>query len=115
MSTPDPVSWKMIEIGWHVVDASGAPIGKVDAIGADPDADIFDGLAVGHGVLSRSRYVPSESVGEIRMTEVQLLLDRAAVEALEEFVEPEPQLEITPEGSTWIQRLSRWMAGGRDR
>jgi hypothetical protein len=115
MSTLDPVSWKVIEIGWHVVDASGAAIGKVDAIGGDPDEDIFDGLAVGKGTLSRSRYVPSESVGEIRMGEVQLLLDRAAVEALEEFVEPEPQLEISPEGANWIQRLSRWMAGGRDR
>ena len=102
MSTPDPVSWKLIEIGWHVVDAAGTPIGKVDAIGGDVDEDIFDGLAVGKGTLSRSRYVPSESIG-------------AAVEALEEFVEPEPQLEIIPEGANWIQRLSRWMAGGRDR
>jgi hypothetical protein len=115
MSTTDPVSWKLIETGWHVVDATGASIGKVDAIGGDVDEDIFDGLAVGKGVLSHSRYVPSESVGEIRMEQVQILLDRAAVEALEEYVEPEPQLEIIPEGSTWIQRLSRWMAGGRDR
>ena len=115
MSTSDPVSWKLIEIGWHVVDAGGASIGKVDAIGGDADEDIFDGLAVGKGTLSRSRYVPSESVGEIRMEEVQLLLDRAAVEALEEYVEPEPQLEISPEGASWIDRLSRWMAGGRDR
>ena len=111
----DPVSWKLIETGWRVFDAEGDEIGRVDAITGDTDADIFDGLAVSKGILTHARYVPSESVGEIRMEEVRLLLDRAAVEALEAYVEPEEQLEIIPEGSSWIQRLSRWMAGGRDR
>ena len=31
----DPVSWLLIEPGWHVVDASGKDIGKVDEVLGD--------------------------------------------------------------------------------
>ena len=38
---PDPVSWKVMERGWRVFDASGKEIGKVDVIRGLPEDDIF--------------------------------------------------------------------------
>jgi hypothetical protein len=103
-----------MEPGWHVFDADGNEIGKVGEITGDTDADIFDGLTVSKGILEHTRYVPSESVAEIREREVHLSLDRAGVEALERFTEPAPEEQIIPERSTWYQRLA-WWTTGRDR
>jgi hypothetical protein len=68
----DPVSWLLLEPGWEVVGADGETIGKVDEVLGDKDRDIFDGLQVTSGVLSESRYVPAEEVGEITEGRVQL-------------------------------------------
>jgi sporulation protein YlmC with PRC-barrel domain len=56
---PDPVSWFLIEPGWHVVDSAGVDVGKVSEVRGDEDKDIFDGLVVD------GKYVPSEVVGPI--------------------------------------------------
>jgi uncharacterized protein (UPF0248 family) len=69
-STPDPVSWKVVEQGWRVLDEQGEEIGHVNEITGDPEADIFDGVEISHGVLSETEYVPSERVVEIREGEV---------------------------------------------
>jgi uncharacterized protein YrrD len=66
----DPVSWKVVERGWKVTDASGNQLGYVDEILGDPEADIFGGLNVSHGSLSGTEYVPSERVAEIREGQV---------------------------------------------
>jgi len=68
--TPDPVSWKVVEQGWKVLDVQGEEIGHVQEITGDPEADIFDGVEISHGVLSQTEYVPSERVVEIREGEV---------------------------------------------
>ncbi|HEY3542343.1 MAG TPA: PRC-barrel domain-containing protein [Gaiellaceae bacterium] len=70
MTAPDPVSWKVVERGWRVIDDRGGDVGRVDEITGDPEADIFDGLEVSHGLLERTEYVPSERVVEIREGEV---------------------------------------------
>ena len=67
---PDPVSWKVVEQGWKVLDEQGEQIGHVHEITGDPEADIFDGVEISHGVLSETEYVPSERVVEIREGEV---------------------------------------------
>ena len=67
---PDPVSWKVVEQGWKVLDEQGEEIGHVQEITGDPEADIFDGVEISHGVLSQTEYVPSERVVEIREGEV---------------------------------------------
>jgi hypothetical protein len=107
----DPVSWKVIERGWRVYDADGSEIGKVDEITGDAEADIFDGLTVDKGILSHVRYVPSESVAEIREGEVHLSLRHEEVENLETFTEPAAEEQIIPEASTWYQRLAWWLTG----
>jgi uncharacterized protein YrrD len=66
----DPVSWKVVERGWKVLDESGRQLGHVDEVTGDPEADIFDGVNVSHGLLGGREYVPSERVVDIRRGEV---------------------------------------------
>ena len=66
----DPVSWKVVEQGWKVLDESGEKIGFVHEITGDPEADIFDGVEVSHGLLEKTEYIPSERVVDIRVGEV---------------------------------------------
>jgi hypothetical protein len=101
----DPVSWLLIEPGWHVVDASGGEIGKVEAVTGDSNADIFDGLAVATELLSRPKYVPAEQVGTITDGTVQLTLERSAFDALGEYEEPADSVEIESEKAPIGERL----------
>jgi hypothetical protein len=112
MSTPDPVSWKVVERGWRVLDAEGDEIGRVAEVTGDAEADIFDGFAISKGILSGDVYVPSEQVAEIREGEVHLSVRRDEVEGLHSFTEPPPEEEVLPESSTWYQRFAwRWLTG----
>jgi hypothetical protein len=101
----DPGSWLLIEPGWHVVDASGGAIGRVEAITGDSNADIFDGLAVATDVLARPKYVPAEQVGTITDGTVQLKLDRSAFDELGEYEEPADSIEIESEQAPIGERL----------
>ena len=101
----------MIERGWVIRDADGDEIGQVHEVTGDENADIFDGLTIKHGILSKDKYVPSEHVTAIREGEVVLDLSQEAVEGLETFTEPAAEEQIVPEGSTWYQRLAWWLTG----
>jgi uncharacterized protein YrrD len=107
----DPVAWIMIEPGWLVRDADGEEIGRVHEVTGDENADIFDGLTIKQGILSKDKYVPSEHVAAIREGEVVLDISHDAVESLETFTEPAPEEQIIPESSTWYQRLAWWLTG----
>jgi uncharacterized protein YrrD len=108
---PDPVAWIMIEPGWKVFDAEGEEIGTVHEITGDENADIFDGLTIKQGILSKDKYVPSEHVAQILEGEVHLALTREQTEALETYVEPTAE-QIIPEKSTWTQRFAwKWLTG----
>jgi len=84
----DPVSWLMIEPGWKVVDAQGEHVGRIEEVVGDPENDIFNGLAVSSGLLTKPRYVPAEQVGEITDGEVQLELSGEQVERLDAHEPP---------------------------
>jgi hypothetical protein len=114
----DAVSWLLIEPGWHVVDASGGGIGKVEAVAGDSNADIFDGLAVASDMLARPKYVPSEQVGAITDGTVQLTLERSAFDALGEYEEPADSIEVESElidedprehRETLARRIAAWL------
>jgi uncharacterized protein YrrD len=107
----DPVAWIMIEPGWIVRDADGKEIGRVQEVTGDENADIFDGLTIKQGILTKDKYVPSEHVAAIRQGEVVLDIPHEAVESLETFTEPAPEEQIVPESSTWYQRLAWWLTG----
>ena len=57
-SAADPVAWVLIEPGWDVVDSAGEESGTIAEVTGDSSTDIFNGLAVDTGLLSRPRYVP---------------------------------------------------------
>jgi hypothetical protein len=78
----DPASWLVVEKGWKVLAADGTEVGSVDETLGDEHHDIFDGLAVSTGLLSKTVYVPSEHVGEIRQGEVRLELTPEQIAAL---------------------------------
>jgi hypothetical protein len=99
MSSGDPLSWFLIEAGWKVVDTDGEEVGSVDEVVGDSSDDIFNGLSVSTGLLSRPVYVPSEQVGRITQGHVQLTLTRDQVRHLEEYEEPPTSAEIEPEGA----------------
>ena len=105
----DPVSWLLIEPGWHVIDSSGEAIGKVEAVTGDSNADIFDGLAVAPGMLGRPKYVPAEQVGTITDGTVQLTLERSAFDALGEYEEPADSIEVESEKASPGGRLEAEM------
>ncbi|HZS25297.1 MAG TPA: DUF2171 domain-containing protein [Gaiellaceae bacterium] len=104
----EPVAWTVIEKGWRVVDAAGEEIGRVDEVTGDENVDIFDGITISQGILSKPKYVASENVGEILDGEVHLTLTHAQVEALQDYTEPQPQEEILPDKAKWWQRLAWW-------
>ncbi|HEV2590773.1 MAG TPA: DUF2171 domain-containing protein [Gaiellaceae bacterium] len=104
----DPVSWLLIEPGWRVVAADGEEVGRVEEVTGDSNADIFDGLAISFSMLGAQRYVPSEQVGTITEGTVQLRLDRAAIDQLPKFDEPEQEMiepEKAPVGARAEQRI----------
>lgn len=81
----DPVAWIVVERGWEVASSDGEKVGTVDEVLGDPNADIFDGLAVPPGLLKKPKYVPAERVGEIVEGRVTLELTKAEFDALAEY------------------------------
>lgn len=88
------VSWKVVERGWDVVAADGEKLGTVHEVLGDPNADIFNGLAVSPGLLRASRYVPSERVARIVEGCLELTLDAGAFEQLADAEASPPSAEI---------------------
>ena len=86
----DPVSWLLIEPGWTVVAQDGTEVGDVDEIVGDTGKDIFNGLSIATGLLSKPRYVPSERVRAITEGRVELDLSAEDVEALDEHDQQPP-------------------------
>ena len=109
----DRVAWTMIEHGWSVCDVGGEEVGRVSELTGDESHDIFDGLTISTGLTGGTKYVPSEHVKDIRTGVVVLDLTKAAVDALDKFVEPAPQEQILAEGSSWTQRLAAKLFGRR--
>ena len=92
--SPDPVSWKVVEPGWKVVGSDGSELGSVHEVLGDSTADIFNGLNVSPGLLRHSRYVPAERVAAIVEQRVELDLDEAAFDALDDAGGVPPSAEI---------------------
>ena len=90
----EPVSWLMIERPWDVVGSDGGELGKVEEVVGDSGRDIFNGLVVACGLLSRPRYVPAELVTEIVEGRVTLSIGQDGFDQLEEHSEPPPTKQI---------------------
>jgi hypothetical protein len=108
-----PLSWLVIERGWSVTAADGSQVGRVHEVVGDENADIFDGLAVSTGALTRNIYVPAEHVGEITSGRIALLIGPGDVAGLEPYSAPPPSEEILSEGSSVWERIAGWVRGPR--
>jgi hypothetical protein len=93
----DPVSWFVIERGWRVEAKDGTELGTVEETVGDSGLDIFDGLTVGTGLLSKPRYVPAERVAEIVEGTVKLSIDKDEFDRLREHEPPPRSARIRPE------------------
>ena len=93
----EPASWLTVERGWEVTGANGEELGKVEETVGDSSRDIFNGLTVATGVLSRARYVPAELVSRIEEGRVRLTIGEQEFERLEHYEEPPPSEQIEPE------------------
>jgi len=71
-------------------------LGKVEETVGDSTLDIFDGITVSTGLLSKPRYVPAELVGEIVEGRVALTIDKDRFEALDEYQEPPATEQVEP-------------------
>lgn len=81
--TRDPASWLVVEPGWEVVLASdGELVGLVKEVLGDHNADIFDGLSVDAGLISKPTYVPAERVQMIVEGRVVLEMSKEEFDAL---------------------------------
>lgn len=87
-----PVSWLVIEPGWKVVSADGEEIGKVEEVVGDTGKDIFNGLSISTGLLSKPKYVPAERVRAIYEGRIELDLTEDAIERLDDH-DPQPPSE----------------------
>jgi hypothetical protein len=92
----DPVSWYLIERGWQVAGSDGSELGTIEETVGDSARDIFDGLTVGTGLLSKPRYVAAELVGEIVEGRVQLTIGEDEFERLEAYEEPPSTERVEP-------------------
>jgi PRC-barrel domain len=92
-----PSSYLSLEAGASVFSCDGEPVGKVEHVLADEDADIFDGLVLDTSVLPGGhRFVDADQVEEIFERGVLLKLDRAAADSLPEPSENPAALEADP-------------------
>jgi len=92
----DPVSWFLIERGWKVIGRDGEDLGTIEETVGDSGRDIFDGLTVGTGLLSKPRYVPAERVAEIVEGCVRLAMAKDEFDRLDAYDEPPPSERVEP-------------------
>ena len=90
----EPVSWLVIEPGWSVVGADGTEVGRIEEIVGDTGKDIFNGLSVSTGLLSRPKYVPAERVSRITDGRVELDLPADAIDQLDDHEQQPPSAEF---------------------
>jgi hypothetical protein len=81
----EPSSYLALTPGAAVHSNDGQPLGRVEHVLADADADIFDGLVIDTSVLPGGhRFADAEHVERIYERGVILKLDAAGAEALPE-------------------------------
>jgi hypothetical protein len=98
------VAWKAIEEGAEVVSSDGKVAARVTRVVGDPDADVFTGLAVKTGPLSKERYLEAERVRGIWPRRVEVDLPSSAFDDLPEH-EDVPVVQVRPGERGFFRRL----------
>lgn len=66
------LSWLEIELGWHVRDNTGAPLGRVVRVRGDRTAGVFEGIDVAAASDRADVAVPADQIATIAHEEVVL-------------------------------------------
>jgi hypothetical protein len=93
-----PSSYLALEEGVSVYSSDERPLGKVEHVLADPDADLFDGIVLDTSVLPGGhRFADATQVAEIYERGVVLTLDAAAAQGLPEPSANPGQIAVGPD------------------
>lgn len=80
-----PISWMTLSKGTRVVGTDGEEIGKVEAVVADEEKDIFSGISITAGLFGKDRFVPADLVTGMTEDEVRISLSSQEAEKLEPY------------------------------
>jgi uncharacterized protein YrrD len=98
-----PGSYLTLSEGTPVYSSDGRPLGEVEHVLCDTDADIFDGLVIDRSVLpGGQRFVDAPQVAEIYERGVVLGVDAAAAQRLPEPSANPAAMEVT--GEDFVER-----------
>ena len=79
------VAWTAIEKGTAVTSRDGADIGKVSAVVADTQKDIFSGIAFRSGFFDSEQFIPADLIDEITPDRVNVRITEEQARALEPY------------------------------
>ena len=79
------IAWTAIEKGTTVMSRDGADIGKVSAVVADRQKDIFSGIAFRSGLFDTEQFVPADLIDEITPDQVRVGITEEQAGALEPY------------------------------
>lgn len=82
MTDSKPASWMTLEEGTTVVSSDGTEVGKVTAVVADEQKDIFSGVEFRSGLLGAVAFAPAAIVSEITSDRVTLSASAEEAEKL---------------------------------
>jgi hypothetical protein len=85
MTDETPIAWLALEEGTPIVASDGEQVGKVDAVIADRQKDIFSGITFRPGVLGTSLFVPAEKIDRLSEEAVHLVIAAADTAGLEPY------------------------------
>jgi uncharacterized protein YrrD len=74
-----------LDKGTPVRSSDGADIGKVTAVVADREKDIFSGIAITSGILDSDRFVPADQIDRITADGVLLAVPEDRAESFEPY------------------------------
>lgn len=79
------VSWMTLEPGTKVVTREGEELGSIGEVVADHQKDIFSGVTVRSGLLSKDTFVPADKIDQMTEGSVRLTISKAEADALEDY------------------------------
>lgn len=103
----EPVAYMLLQEGIPVLGSDGVKVGTVHHVVAEPQEDIFHGIVISTGGLSR-RFVEAADVAALFEDGVELRIDSAAAQALPEPGGGAPVYEENPaEQGGWAHLARR--------
>ena len=85
MTEETPIAWLALDEGTPIVGSDGEQVGKVDAVIADRQKDIFSGITFRPGLLGTSLFVPADKVDRLTDDAVHLTISAADAAGLEPY------------------------------